>query len=176
LIEEWLMPAQARTAVALCALLALGAGLSACAPATTNTTVSPYALGTAGYATYGTVLQVRPVRMTGTRSGVGAATGAVGGGVIGSTIGGDWRARAVGGVAGALIGGVAGAAVEEGVTSGVAYEFIIDLPGRRDPLVVTQTNEEGIQPGECVAITQTDRARLTRAPGACAPQRRPYGK
>jgi len=162
------MPAFARPAVTLGALLVLGAGLSACAPANTNTTVSPYAVGTAGYVTYGTVLQLRPVRVTGTRSGVGAATGAVGGGVIGSTIGGDWRARAVGGVAGAVIGGVAGAAIEEGATSGVAFEFIIDEEGRGPPITVIQTNEEGLQPGECVAISRTDRVRLTRAPGGCS--------
>lgn len=147
-----------------CAALALGAGLVACAPAT-NTTVDRHALGTSGYVSSGTIVGMRPVAVSGTRSGVGAGAGAVGGGLIGSTIGGDWRARTVGGVVGALAGGIAGAAVEEGVTRGNAVEFIIrdDTGGTRS---VIQTNELGLTVGERVLITQGDRVRLSRAGGA----------
>lgn len=148
----------------LCTVLALGAGLMACAPAT-NTTVSRGALGTAGYVETGTIVGMRPVNVQGTRTGLGAGTGAVAGGVIGSTIGGDWRARAVGGVIGALAGGVAGAAVEEGVTSGTAMEFIVRGDDGQTRAIV-QTNELGLTVGERVLITQTDRIRLSRAGGA----------
>jgi outer membrane lipoprotein SlyB len=148
----------------ICAVLALGAGLTACAPAT-NTTVDRGALGTSGYVSFGTIVGMRPVAVQGTRTGIGAGTGAVAGGVIGSTIGGDWRARSVAGVVGALAGGVAGAAVEEGVTRGNAMEFIIrDDDG--STRAVVQTNELGLTVGERVAITQTDRIRLSRAGGA----------
>lgn len=148
----------------ICAVLALGAGLSACAPAS-NSTVDRYALGSSGYVSYGTIIGMRPVAVQGTRSGVGVGAGALAGGVLGSTIGGDWRARAVGGVIGALAGGVAGAAIEEGVTSGNAMEFIIrdDNGATRS---VIQTNELGLAVGERVMIAQGDRVRLSRAGGA----------
>ncbi|MBR0679530.1 glycine zipper 2TM domain-containing protein [Roseomonas eburnea] len=151
----------------ICAVLALGAGLSACAPAG-NSTVDRYALGTSGYVSHGTIVGMRPVAVQGTRSGIGAGTGAVAGGVLGSTIGGDWRARAVGGVIGALAGGVAGAAIEEGVTRGDAMEFIIrdDSGATRS---VIQTNELGLTVGDRVTITQGDRVRLSRAAGGAAP-------
>lgn len=155
-----------RRFVPVCAVLALGAGLTACAPAT-NTTVDRYALGSSGYVSYGTIVGMRPVAVQGTRSGLGAGTGAVAGGVLGSTIGGDWRARTVGGVVGALAGGLAGAAIEEGVTRGDAMEFIIrDDSGQTRSVI--QTNELGLTVGERVTITQTDRVRLSRAGGGAA--------
>lgn len=154
---------QLRRLALLCLLFALGAGLAACAPAT-NSTVSRGALGTAGYVDYGTIVGMRPVNVQGTRSGLGAGTGALAGGLVGSTIGGDWRARTVGGVIGALAGGVAGAAVEEGVTSGTAMEFIVRGDDGQTRAIV-QTNELGLTVGERVAITQTDRIRLSRAGG-----------
>jgi outer membrane lipoprotein SlyB len=155
---------QARRLAPLAAVIALGGGLVACAPAS-NTTVDRYALGTSGYVSYGTIVGMRPVAVSGTRSGVGAGAGAVGGGLIGSTIGGDWRARTVGGVVGALAGGIAGAAIEEGVTRGNAVEFIIRDDSGQTRAVV-QTNELGLTVGERGVITQTDRIRLARAGGA----------
>lgn len=157
---------EARRLAPLCVVLALGAGVTACAPAT-NTTVDRGTLGSSGYVSYGTIVGMRPVNVQGTRTGIGAGTGAVAGGLVGSTIGGDWRARTVGGVIGALAGGVAGAAIEEGVTSGSAMEFIIrdDTGATR---AVVQTNELGLGVGDRVVITQTDRVRLSRA-GAAGP-------
>ena len=151
---------------AIGATLLAAAGLSACAPPTTNSTVGVGAMGVQGYGTYGTILQMRPVQMAGTRSGIGAGVGAVSGGLVGSTIGQGWRERTVAGVAGGLLGGVAGAAVEEGVTGGTGFEFIIQEDGRGVPITVNQTNEEGLRPGERVVITRTDRVRIARATGA----------
>jgi outer membrane lipoprotein SlyB len=150
----------------LAVVLALGAGLVACAPAG-NSTVSRGALGSSGYVSSGTIVGMRPVQVQGTRTGLGAGTGAVAGGLVGSTIGGDWRARTVGGVIGALAGGLAGAAIEEGVTSGNAMEFIIrDDYGQTRSVI--QTNELNLAVGERVLMTQTDRVRLSRA-GAGGP-------
>jgi outer membrane lipoprotein SlyB len=97
--------------------------------------------------------------------------GAVGGGLLGSTVGGDWRGRTVGGVVGALAGGVVGGAIEESATRGEAYEFIIrpDFGGER---VITQTNELGLQVGERIIVTETDMARISRAPDGTAATRR----
>jgi outer membrane lipoprotein SlyB len=155
---------EARRLAPVCAVLALGAGLVACAPAS-NTTVDRYALGSSGYVSQGTIVGMRPVAVSGTRSGIGAGTGAVAGGLVGSTIGGDWRARTVAGVVGALAGGIAGAAIEEGVTRGNAMEFIIrDDSGQVRSVI--QTNELGLTVGERVLVTQSDRVRLSRAGGA----------
>ncbi len=108
------------------------------------------------------------VQVAGTRSGAGAAIGAASGGLVGSTIGQGWRERTVAGVGGALIGGLAGAAIEEGVTSGHAFEFLIQ-EDQGGTISVIQTNEEAIRPGERVAISRGDRVRITRAPGAPPP-------
>lgn len=143
-------------------VLLLAGGLAACAPAAQNSTVSAYAVGAQGYVTYGTIVGMRPVQVTGTRSGLGVGAGAVAGGLVGSTVGRGWRANTVGGVAGALIGGLAGAAIEEGVTSGQAVEFTIQEDGGQ-PIAVVQTNELAFQVGERVAISRTDRVRLSRA-------------
>ena len=142
-------------------------GLAACAPET-NTSVERQALGIQGTVYRGTIIAMRPVTVSGSRSGIGAAAGAVGGGFLGNTIGGDWRARTVGGVVGALAGGVAGGAIEQGATRGEAMEFIIrpDSGGER---VITQTNELGLQIGDRVMVTETDRARISRDVPGSAP-------
>jgi outer membrane lipoprotein SlyB len=153
-----------KTGLVAAGLLALGLG--ACAPAT-NSTVDRHLLGAQGTVYWGTIIAARPIAVSGTRSGIGPVAGAVAGGVLGNTIGGDWRARAVGGVVGALAGGVAGGAIEESATRGEAVEFIIrpDFGGER---VITQTNELGLQVGERVIVTETDMARLSRAPAGTA--------
>ena len=141
-------------------------GIAACAPAT-NTTVDRPMLGSQGTVYWATIIAARPLAVSGTRSGIGPVAGAVGGGVLGSTVGGDWRGRTVGTVVGALAGGVLGGAIEESATRGEAYEFIIrpDFGGER---VITQTNELGLQVGERIIVTETDMARISRAPAGTA--------
>jgi outer membrane lipoprotein SlyB len=141
-------------------------GIAACAPAT-NTTVDRRMLGSQGTVYWATIIAARPLAVSGTRSGIGPVAGAVGGGVLGSTVGGDWRGRTVGTVVGALAGGVLGGAIEESATRGEAYEFIIrpDFGGER---VITQTNELGLQVGERIIVTETDMARISRAPAGTA--------
>jgi outer membrane lipoprotein SlyB len=142
-------------------------GLAACAPET-NTSVERQALGIQGTVYRGTIIAMRPVTVSGSRSGIGATAGAVGGGFLGSTIGGDWRARTVGGVVGALAGGLAGGAIEDGATRGEAMEFII-RPESGGERVITQTNELGLQIGDRVMVTETDRARISRDVPGSAP-------
>ena len=141
-------------------------GLAACAPAT-NTTVDRRMLGSQGTVYWATIIAARPLAVSGTRSGIGPVAGAVGGGVLGSTVGGDWRGRTVGAVVGAVAGGVLGGAIEESATRGEAYEFIIrpDFGGER---VIAQTNELGLQVGERIIVTETDMARISRAPAGTA--------
>jgi outer membrane lipoprotein SlyB len=141
-------------------------GIAACAPAT-NTTVDRRMLGSQGTVYWATIIAARPLAVSGTRSGIGPVAGAVGGGVLGSTVGGDWRGRTVGAVVGAVAGGVLGGAIEESATRGEAYEFMIrpDFGGER---VIAQTNELGLQVGERIIVTETDMARISRAPAGTA--------
>lgn len=141
-------------------------GIAACAPAT-NTTVDRRMLGSQGTVYWATIIAARPLAVSGTRTGIGPVAGAVGGGVLGSTVGGDWRGRTVGAVVGAVAGGVLGGAIEESATRGEAYEFIIrpDFGGER---VIAQTNELGLQVGERIIVTETDMARISRAPAGTA--------
>lgn len=143
-------------------VLLLTIALGACAPAAGDSAASAYDVGSVGYVSYGTILAMQPVRVAGTRTGIGAGTGVVGGSLIGGTIGGDWRARAVGTVAGAVIGGITGAAVEEGVTSGHAIRYLVREDYGPD-IEIIQTNEPGFQPGDRVAISRGNRVRLARA-------------
>lgn len=145
-------------------LLALSLG--ACAPQNMNSTVSGYGVGQVSALEYGTIVGMRPVNIAGSQSGLGIGAGGVAGGVIGSTIGGDWRARAVGGVLGAAVGAVGGGLIENAATSGQAVEFIIRMDNSRADTAVVQTNEDGFQVGERVAVTFGERARLMRAGGA----------
>ena len=73
-----------------------------------------------------TVESVRPVTIQGTRSGIGAASGAVVGGVAGSGVG-QGRGSTIAGVLGAVGGGVAGQALEEGTTRKNGVEITVRL-------------------------------------------------
>lgn len=153
----------------LLAAFALLAAVPACAPANTGSTVPAYALGSAASVSFGTIVGSRPVQVAGGNTGVGAVGGAVAGGVAGSFIGGDWRSNALAGLGGALIGGLAGSAIERGVSSGTAIEFIVREDQGGD-IAVVQTNEEALQVGDRVVITRGDRVRLSRAAGGPAAQ------
>ena len=72
----------------------------------------------------GTIESLRPVRIEGTKTPIGAGAGAVVGGVAGSTIGGG-RGSAVAAVIGAVAGGLAGAAAEEGITRTQCVEITV---------------------------------------------------
>ncbi|TAK88206.1 MAG: glycine zipper 2TM domain-containing protein [Betaproteobacteria bacterium] len=73
-----------------------------------------------------TVESVRPVTIQGTRSGIGAASGAVVGGVAGTGVG-HGRGSTIAGVLGAVGGGVAGQAIEEGTTRKNGVEITVRL-------------------------------------------------
>ncbi len=72
----------------------------------------------------GTIESLRPVRIEGTKTPIGAGAGAAVGGIAGSTIGGG-RGSAVAAVIGAVAGGLAGAAVEEGITRTQGVEITV---------------------------------------------------
>lgn len=99
----------------------------------------------------GVVESVRPVRMEGTKSGVGAMAGAAVGGVAGSTVGGG-KGQIVGTVLGAVAGGLAGSAVEEGVTRKEALEITVELDGGRMIVVVQEAVPGEFRAGDPVRV------------------------
>lgn len=72
----------------------------------------------------GTIESLRPVKIEGTKTPIGAGAGAVVGGVAGSGVG-DGRGSAVAAVIGAVAGGLLGAAAEEGLTRTQGVEITV---------------------------------------------------
>ncbi|MDE3737972.1 MULTISPECIES: glycine zipper 2TM domain-containing protein [Pseudomonas] len=72
----------------------------------------------------GMIESLRPVKIEGTKTPIGAGAGAVVGGIGGSTIGGG-RGSAVAAVIGAVAGGLLGAAAEEGITRTQGVEITV---------------------------------------------------
>jgi outer membrane lipoprotein SlyB len=72
----------------------------------------------------GTIEALRPVKIEGTKTPIGAGAGAVVGGVAGSGVGGG-RGSAVAAVIGAVAGGLLGAATEEGFTRTQGVEITV---------------------------------------------------
>jgi outer membrane lipoprotein SlyB len=72
----------------------------------------------------GTIEALRPVKIEGTKTPIGAGAGAVIGGVAGSGVGGG-RGSAVAAVVGAVAGGLLGAMTEEGLTRAQGVEITV---------------------------------------------------
>lgn len=102
---------------------------------------------------YGTILEVRPVQIEGTQSGVGAVAGGVTGGVLGSMVGGG-RGQVVGAVVGALGGAAGGALAEEAVTKKNGAEITVEMDNGEIVSVVQEADAD---------YRVGDRVRLLRA-------------
>ncbi|MEB0039784.1 MULTISPECIES: glycine zipper 2TM domain-containing protein [unclassified Pseudomonas] len=72
----------------------------------------------------GTIDSLRPVKIEGTKTPIGAGAGAVVGGVAGSAIGGG-RGSIITAVIGAVAGGLLGSATEEGLTRAQGVEITV---------------------------------------------------
>ncbi len=99
---------------------------------------------------YGTVKEVRTVKIEGTKSAVGAFSGAAIGGAGGSLLGGG-RASTVFAVLGAVGGGFAGAAAEEAITRQDGLEITVQLDSGRT-IAVVQKADVMFSAGERVRI------------------------
>ncbi len=86
---------------------------------------------------FGMVEYVRPVVIEGTKTGIGAATGAVVGGIGGSTVGGGKGSTAAA-VLGAVAGGVVGGMAEEGATKKQGVEITVRLDSGQIVAIVQQ--------------------------------------
>jgi len=103
----------------------------------------------------GVVEQVKPVRIEGTKSGIGVASGGVAGGVLGSTIG-SGRGSTIAAVGGALAGAAAGALAEEQLTKADGLEILVRLDSGK-LVAVVQEADVAFTPGDHVQVlTGTD--------------------
>ncbi len=102
----------------------------------------------------GVIESVRTVKIEGTSSGVGVATGAVVGGVAGSSMGGG-KGKILTTVIGAVAGGLAGSAVEEKVTGKDGLELTVKLDNGT-MLAIVQEADEQFHPGDRVRLLESD--------------------
>jgi outer membrane lipoprotein SlyB len=98
----------------------------------------------------GTVEYVKPVRVEGTKSGVGAVAGAVVGGVVGNMVG-EGKGRTLATVGGALGGAAAGHLAEEKITDYNALEITVRLDSG-DTMAIVQRNDVMFFVGERVRV------------------------
>ena len=103
---------------------ALTMGLTGCASSLTGDSFSRSDARQVQTIRMGTIESLRPVRIEGTKTPIGAGAGAAVGGIAGSTVGGG-RGSAVAAVIGAVAGGLAGAAAEEGITRTQGVEITV---------------------------------------------------
>jgi len=104
----------------LAAVLALGG----CQSSLTGDTYSRDEARVVQTVRMGTIESLRPVKIEGTKTPIGAGAGAVVGGIGGSGLGGG-RGSAVLAVVGAVAGGLLGAAAEEGLTRTQGVEITV---------------------------------------------------
>jgi outer membrane lipoprotein SlyB len=98
--------------------------LGGCASSLTGDTYSRAEARAVQTVRMGTIEALRPVKIEGTKTPIGAGAGAVIGGIGGSSVGGG-RGSAVMAVVGAVAGGLLGAAAEEGLTRTQGVEITV---------------------------------------------------
>lgn len=75
---------------------------------------------------FGTVIDVRPIKIKGPNSGAGAVTGAVAGGALGSQVGnGNGQGAAM--IGGVVVGAVAGAMAEQALADQTGLDFTVAM-------------------------------------------------
>ena len=142
--------------VIFAAALAVASGtLAGCASSTAGNVYSRSDTRQAQVVKFGTVEAIQPVKIEGTRSYIGAATGAVLGGLAGSTVGGGTGQKAAV-VAGAVGGGLAGNAAENALTRADGLEITVRLENGNVMAIVQEQSEQQFQLGQRVRVVQHD--------------------
>ena len=113
-----------KSRILVLSLLACTAALGGCASNLGGDTYSRDEARAVQTVRMGTIESLRPVRIEGTKTPIGAGAGAIVGGVAGSGVGGG-RGSAVAAVIGAVAGGLIGAATEEGLTRTQGVEITV---------------------------------------------------
>ena len=119
----------------------------------------------------GVVLNVRPVVVEGSQSGIGGGTGAVIGGIAGAGSTSNPRGSAMAGVAGAVVGAVVGNAVERFGTRESAVEILLQLSSGERRSIVQAEGNETFKPGDAVILVTTGgKTRVMLATKVSAPR------
>ena len=139
-----------KTTATIAVVLAVGVVLSGCPASMSGGAYSRSQAREAQDVQLGYVENVRQVMIEGTKSGVGAVSGAALGGLAGSTIGGG-RGQVAGAIGGAVLGGLAGSAIEESATRQPGLEITVRLDNGR-MTAVTQAADEPFYPGDRVRL------------------------
>jgi len=105
----------------------------------------------------GTIEALRPVKIEGTKTPIGAATGAAVGGIAGSGVGGG-KGSYVAAVIGAVAGGLLGAGAEEGLTRTQGVEITV-----KEDSGVTRAYVQAVSEGEVFKVGE--RVRITSVNG-----------
>lgn len=133
-------------------LLGVAVAIGGCASSKSGDTYSRDEARRVQNVQVGTVEGSRPIKIEGTKSGIGTGAGAIVGGIAGSSAG-QGKGSSVGSVIGAVAGGVVGAAAEEGFTREDGVEVTIRLESGRLVSIV-QAGKEQFQPGDRVRILE----------------------
>jgi outer membrane lipoprotein SlyB len=107
-----------------------------------------------------TVESVRPVKIEGTRTGVGAVAGGAVGGIAGSTVG-TGKTSSVAAVVGAVGGGLAGQALEEGATRKNGVEITVRLDNGEMRAVVQDDSDKFFTGQKVRLLTQNGVTRVS---------------
>jgi outer membrane lipoprotein SlyB len=133
-------------------LILIATGVTGCASNLSGESYSRSEARTVQQIEYGTITQLRPVNIEGTKTPIGSGAGAIVGGIAGSGVGGG-RTSSVMAVIGAVAGGVAGAAIEEGFTRTHGVEITVKMgTGRTIAIVQALSPNERFSVGEQVRV------------------------
>jgi outer membrane lipoprotein SlyB len=139
-------------------LLAFTTGLAGCASDLSGESYSRSEARTVQQVEYGTIEQLRPVRIEGTKTPIGAGAGAAVGGIAGSGIRGGKTGQVMA-VIGAVAGGLAGAAIEEGATRTTGVEITLQMDDGRTIAVVQRLSpNERYNVGDRVRVISSGHA------------------
>ncbi|MDY7566146.1 glycine zipper 2TM domain-containing protein [Pseudomonas sp. RTC3] len=131
---------------------ALALTLGGCSSSLTGDSYSRDEARTVQTVRMGTIESLRPVKIEGTKTPIGAGAGAVVGGVAGSAVGGG-RGSIITAVIGAVAGGMLGAASEEGLTRTQGVEITVrEDDGTMRAYVQAVAENEIFRVGERVRI------------------------
>ena len=148
---------RARVRTLLAATLAI---LSGCAPHAGQNTYNENEVGLSRHTEFGTVLNVREVKINGKNSDtgtlLGAGVGAGGGSYVGNGSGNAWATAGA-----AVVGAVAGHYAEQAISDRNGYEYVVNLQSG-DTVTIVQEQVEGdrvFKPGNKVMLQYCDRGK-----------------
>lgn len=131
---------------------ALALTLGGCSSSLTGDSYSRDEARTVQTVRMGTIESLRPVKIEGTKTPIGAGAGAIVGGVAGSAVGGG-RGSIITAVIGAVAGGLLGSASEEGLTRTQGVEITVrEDDGTMRAYVQAVAENEIFRVGERVRI------------------------